>query len=730
MKTKALHKAEKQTVARFARREAQKTINGATFVAHVEGRTFCEALLPDLAEFMLSREAPSPPKGLDRPIRQLAPEELAFVALSPLIHQIAVGWKKGDESAVMKLKLAMGRALHAKLWMKRLLAKDRGAYERIMKSKNRNREAWKYRESLWPNTYCVRAGNWLLDCVLQRLAGIFILDKDGFPCVTKEGEEFALRLCDERVYRDPVFVPTISPPANWTNWRSGGYWDDGSRISATFIRSSHQATERAARRAFCNGHMKQHVDGVNTLQRVGLMINAAMIPVVEKFAGKIGKKVHKYVITQDVSTANALAGKTFFVPMNCDFRGRVYGVSHFNFQREDHVRSLFKFAQGMPIGDDGLRWLMIHVANCGDFDKISKRPWHERIAWVEGNRDKIICTAQNPEATLDWWRQADAPFSFVAGCIELAAAWEIGPGFVTHLPVCFDGSCNGVQHSALIMLDEEAGKLVNLVAAADEPQDIYQLITDTVFERLRADINNKYAKWWLDGRISRKLIKRPAMTFAYSVTLCGMRNQLVETYSELHELAEPTDAAAQYLAQHIMAAAKEILRRPAAFMDFIRELAKERAAKGEHLEWVSPTGFPWANRYYNKSTAKMLHLELRGECVRHKVADGFDDSINKQKAMNGAAPNFVHALDASHLIRVVNAAAIDGITSLATIHDSFGCLAPQATELHRIIRSELAELHGQDVLADLRDAAGSSLPLPPKGKLDPRSVLRAEYAFA
>jgi DNA-directed RNA polymerase len=619
MKTKALHKAEKQTVARFARREARKTKKGATFVAHLEGRTFCEELLPALAEFMLGREAPSPPKGLDRPIRQLAPEELALVALSPLIHQIAVGWKKGGKSAVMKLKLAMGRALHAKLWMKRLLAKDRAAYERD------------------------------------------------------------------------------------------------------------QATERAARRAFKNGQMKQHVDGVNTLQRVGWMINASMVPVVEKFAGKVGKKVNQFLITQDVATANALAGKTFFVPMNCDFRGRVYGVSHFNFQREDHVRSLFKFAQGMPIGDDG-RWLMIHVANCGDFDKISKRPWHERIAWIEDNRDLIMRTAHNPEATLDWWRQADAPFSFVAGCIELAAAWEIGRGFITHLPVCSDGSCNGVQHLAMAMRDEEAGRLVNLVDA-DEPQDIYQLITDTVIARLKAD-DNKHARWWLDGRISRKLIKRPAMTFAYSVTLRGMRSQLVETYSELHELAEPKDAAAQYLAKHIMEAAKNVLRRPATAMEFIRKLAKERADKGEHLEYVTSTGFPWANRYYNKSIAKMLHLELRGEYVRHKVADGFGDSINKRKAMNGAAPNFVHALDASHLIRVVNAAAIDGITSLATVHDSFGCLAPQATKLHRIIRSELAELYSQDVLADLRDAAGSSLPLPPKGKLDPRSVLRAEYAFA
>jgi DNA-directed RNA polymerase len=83
--------------------------------------------------------------------------------------------------------------------------------------------------------------------------------------------------------------------------------------------------------------------------------------------------------------------------------------------------------------------------------------------------------------------------------------------------------------------------------------------------------------------------------------------------------------------------------------------------------------------------------------------------------MNGAAPNFVHALDASHLIRVVNAAASEGITSLAVVHDSFGCLAPQARELHRIIRKQLALLYDWDVLADLREAAGSIEPIPAKG---------------
>jgi DNA-directed RNA polymerase len=178
-----------------------------------------------------------------------------------------------------------------------------------------------------------------------------------------EGEKLALALRAELVYRDPVFVPTVEAPADWTAWRCGGYWDDGTRISATFIRDSDQATERGARRAFRNGQMSEHVDGVNSLQRVQWTVNAPMIQVVQRFAREVSfprllsledERACRTLITQDVARASQLAEKTFHIPMNCCFRGRVYGIPHFNFQREDHVRSLFRFAQGMPIGDEGL----------------------------------------------------------------------------------------------------------------------------------------------------------------------------------------------------------------------------------------------------------------------------------------------------------------------------------------------------------------------------------------
>jgi len=57
----------------------------------------------------------------------------------------------------------------------------------------------------------------------------------------------------------------------------------------------------------------------------------------------------RVLFAEDMITAETLKGP-FYTPMNCDWRGRVYALSHFNFQREDRVRALFLFANGEPIG--------------------------------------------------------------------------------------------------------------------------------------------------------------------------------------------------------------------------------------------------------------------------------------------------------------------------------------------------------------------------------------------
>jgi DNA-directed RNA polymerase len=57
-------------------------------------------------------------------------------------------------------------------------------------------------------------------------------------------------------------------------------------------------------------------------------------------------------LERDLAVADRLKGAPFYVPLNIDFRGRIYPIPHFNYQREDHIRALFLFDRGEPIGSE------------------------------------------------------------------------------------------------------------------------------------------------------------------------------------------------------------------------------------------------------------------------------------------------------------------------------------------------------------------------------------------
>jgi Autographiviridae RNA polymerase len=167
--------------------------------------------------------------------------------------------------------------------------------------------------------------------------------------------------------------------------------------------------------------------------------------------GKDGRLV-KY----DLSIAKDYIGKKFHLDYSCDFRGRFNANQHLNYARQDYVRSMFRFANGARVSPPDMSWLEIHCANCeGSTDK---ETWNVRTDWVATHRDDIRRIAAKPMDTFDMWREADKPFAYVAACLELVDAWD-KPKFETHLPIAFDGSCNGIQHLALLCRDELAGIL-------------------------------------------------------------------------------------------------------------------------------------------------------------------------------------------------------------------------------------------------------------------------------
>jgi len=77
-----------------------------------------------------------------------------------------------------------------------------------------------------------------------------------------------------------------------------------------------------------------------------------------------------------------------------DFRGRAYPIPpHLNHIGDDLSRGLLLFAEAKPLGESGLRWLKIHLANLCGFDKGS---FDERVQFVEDHLADIYDSAERP----------------------------------------------------------------------------------------------------------------------------------------------------------------------------------------------------------------------------------------------------------------------------------------------------------------------------------------------
>jgi DNA-directed RNA polymerase len=182
-------------------------------------------------------------------------------------------------------------------------------------------------------------------------------------------------------------------------------------------------------------------------------------------------------------------------------------------------------------------------------------------------------------------------------------------------------------------------------------------------------------------------------------------------------------------------------------MEFLQDLASALAHEGKPLEWTTPVGLPWSNRYHESKTER-VSLWMHDGCVRIPyrpvVATGYQKDIDKKRAVNGVAPNFVHACDASHLLLTVLAALREGIRHFALVHDSFGCLPSVAARFQGIIRETFVDMYSRhDVLSEVLEQAKRDLTVHNcrvseieenrkelYGSLNINEVLRARYAFA
>ncbi len=449
-----------------------------------------------------------------------------------------------------------------------------------------------------------------------------------------------------------------------------------------------------------------------------------------------------------------------YFPHYLDFRGRIYPIPQGgpHPQAGDIGRSLLEFSAGKPVGLDGGRWLSIHIANLFGMDKVS---FEKRIAWVDENSQAILDSAHNPLDGQRFWTTADKPWAALAACFEWAGYLEEGEQFVSHLPIAIDGSNSGLQHLTALLRDADAAPHVNLTAAT-EPGDIYLLVAAKAQAIVDASSDPKAAPW-KDGRITRGIVKRPCMTYVYSATSFGMADQIraelakldaaaMESGQLLHLGGADNFQAATFLSTLLFRLIGETVPAAKQAMDWLKSAAKVMNKVDLPIWWTTPAGLPVMQRYAN-TKASTLDVTFRGKRIQLRLDDAAGPSVSDwvdrsdeprmshRAVLSGIAPNFVHSLDAAHLMLTAVALQEAGIVDLAVIHDSFGTHAADTDRLSAILRETFVAMYDADPLTQFRaqliEQVGEDeellrqVPaLPVIGTFDLQSVLAADYMFA
>ena len=467
-----------------------------------------------------------------------------------------------------------------------------------------------------------------------------------------------------------------------------------------------------------------------------------------------------------------------YFPYNLDFRGRVYPMPpNLNHLGSDICRGLLSFARTRPLGERGLHWLKVHLSNLMGNDKCS---FDERREYTEAALDEVFDSADNPLHGKRWWLGADSPWQALAACKELAAALRSPDPhlFESSLPVHQDGSCNGLQHYAALGRDLEGGTAVNLIKA-DVPGDVYSRIKDKVVAivekdaaaaaaapaaaaaaeagfdfdadttgdeaevRAKAEAAERrlqriaVALCSNGGLISRKVVKQTVMTSVYGVTFVGARKQIG---NRLRELADDGDLvgldeddlyhASCYLANLTLGAIDEMFDGANRVKDWLTSCAREVAAMGQPLTWITPMGLPVVQPY-RKPDRYIVHTVMQ----KVTIADQSDECpVNSSRQTSAFPPNYVHSLDSTHMMMTALECEKVGMTFTA-VHDSFWTHAADIDEMNDKLRSAFVELHEQPLLDELRETlklqypSMDIAPVPARGKLDLNTVKDSPYFF-
>jgi len=377
------------------------------------------------------------------------------------------------------------------------------------------------------------------------------------------------------------------------------------------------------------------------------------------------------------------------------------------------------------------------------------------------------------------------------------------------IPIQLDGTCNGLQHLSALMRDEVGAAQVNLTQGGDRPSDIYGSVASTAEETLVGAVlmarGTDNMAWWLRLRaagilLNRSLCKGPVMVLPYGGTFDAIRQSVKASVlgqlgvtsedsiysSPWHDVRDDGYAAfktrrledhplfnedIRLLAKLIHSCITPAIPKAMACMGTLQEIGKWVGTRA--LAWqtgpcaaaaedtlpehpaANTAGNLWVIQAKSKSARKQV--KMRGyhlpEVIQRLTIVTQTDEVDNRAHRTGIVANFIHSMDAEHLMRTVRRFKDLGGSCVGTIHDCVMCRPSEVSLMHRALRETFAEMYSdaQHPLMrpvrlihtegvdegrveeyaswhELATAAGTSFPAP--GEWKPTEVLDSQWFFS
>jgi DNA-directed RNA polymerase len=422
-----------------------------------------------------------------------------------------------------------------------------------------------------------------------------------------------------------------------------------------------------------------------------------------------------------------------------DSRGRVYTQqSVITPQGSAEVKSMLEFAEGRHLNERGVYWFKIHTANVFGMDK---EDFDERLRWFDEYEREICEVGNNPLGNIGSWAYADSPFEFLAAC----HSWtEHLKGNEVHVPIQLDATNSGVQIYSGLLGDLDGAKTVNVVNIGKRA-DVYQIVADKVnqslysenypkiFEVLTSDGKLKTQGTHIEahsirGKITRSIVKRNVMTVPYSVSKRGMSDQLWDIMDDAKLQEKEWWNGDPWVVNKLLTdlnyeAIYDTIPGARLGQDYLVSLANLCNDKD---------GMIYKTPIYNvpvvQKKPRMDTNTVQTVLGTLNIKSWIPNSIDKIAQKNGSAPNYIHSIDSTLLLRVIENMS----TNIGVIHDCFISHANDGDEVRDEFKKayvEIMEMKPLELISKQLDPDGT-IEVPYIGTLNFDDVLKADYIIS